>query len=152
ADPTVSTSSVSVLSTMSVASVSSTRAYISGLSASAALATGSARSSASGNTGPIIGGVLGGVTALLTIALFAFWWIRRTRSHTSSGRNEEGVTLWGEGYQDAAPKPPIITVSDEYRPISVTPPPRSPYISPDLTPATYHGLPEIDETRNRQNN
>ncbi|KAF8603260.1 hypothetical protein BDV93DRAFT_556606, partial [Ceratobasidium sp. AG-I] len=76
---------------VSSASAQSAQAYISRLSTSAqwAAATGSAgpqsgtptavagaTSKSSNNIGPIVGGVLGGVAALLAVSLFVFWRIR----------------------------------------------------------------------------
>ncbi|KAG9090243.1 hypothetical protein FS749_000704 [Ceratobasidium sp. UAMH 11750] len=84
---------MSVASTSSTASARSLQAYISGLSTSAQAAMtgptpsqGGSSSTATpapspvskNNLGPIVGGVIGGVAGLLIIAIFAFWWVRRS--------------------------------------------------------------------------
>ncbi|KAG9118536.1 hypothetical protein FRC07_006903 [Ceratobasidium sp. 392] len=115
ADPAVTTASVRSMSMTSVASAMSTQAYVSRLSVSAqgVLATGSTSPSSTSpperqNFAPIIGGILGGVALLLTIALVIFWRLRRAYPRPDPGRNEHSTAEWSDGQQGISNLPPAI--------------------------------------------
>ncbi|KAG9119541.1 hypothetical protein FRC07_005393 [Ceratobasidium sp. 392] len=112
ADPIITTASVRSISMTSMASAMSTQAYISRLSVSAqgTLVTGSTSPGSTSppehqNFAPIIGGVLGGVAALLAIALVIFWRLRRAYPRPDSERNELGIAKWSDGQQNISKLP-----------------------------------------------
>ncbi|QRV95564.1 transmembrane protein [Ceratobasidium sp. AG-Ba] len=101
------------------ASIQSLQAYISGLSISAqqATRTGSTPPDTSNrqiNPGPIIGGVMGGVTLLLVIGVLAFWRTRRRYSQLPSERQE---------YDAQSVVPTITPYVHQYDPVPVSSPP-----------------------------
>ncbi|KAG8720575.1 hypothetical protein FRC09_009344 [Ceratobasidium sp. 395] len=174
ADPVASTSTASVLSTISVASVLSTQAYISKLSASAqgASVTGSASTPSPSNhqnSGPIIGGVLGGVAVLLAIALAIFWRLRRAYPRPASGRNGGVATDFMDEQQDAISKTLVTTpyngvatttgygmgpnagmpynpYQPQHPPLTVLPMPSAPtHVQPQPAYGFYGGMPVIQQ-------
>ncbi|KAG8685781.1 hypothetical protein FRC08_012918 [Ceratobasidium sp. 394] len=177
-DPNIAVSSVSVASIASTASARSLQAYISGLSTSAqaaitgpASSQGGASSTATAtpapnpvsknNLGPIVGGVIGGVAGLLMIAIFAFWWVRRSYPKYGPPNHSNGddatTTAYGGWGPYADKESNMAQTANLYNPYQshqsptlVAPVPTSPIRiqHPQATPSqpehgVYGGLPEI---------
>ncbi|KAG8720059.1 hypothetical protein FRC09_010152 [Ceratobasidium sp. 395] len=177
-DKTLQVSSLSVASVASASSAYSLQAYISGLSTSAqaamtrpgasqggptAAATAgpnSESSSTTSNVGPIVGGVIGGVAGLLAIAVFAFWWVRRSYPQNGPPNSADDATTtaygggWGPNAADKEPSMaqthtsmPYNPYQSQYSPPIIAPTPTTPVQipHPQSQPphGIYGGLPEI---------